>query len=226
MVDGRDHIPTQWAAYCPTIVPPLPGVSLTDEDDLDLRELVKIEGSPEVEEDPSLDQDVILDFDGWSYDALAAQATLTISGDNVQYRDEVTPSSSGGECDVSDPLNWGAPELPGSVCWNYLPIIHADGSLRIQEGGTGQGLLLVDGDLRLYEDFHFYGLVIVKGRVLMEDEASITGGVIAANDGSSGRRTELDDSSSVRYSSCAVSRATPNLGGVGLLPGRFWFEIP
>lgn len=127
---------------------------------------------------------------------------------------------------MSDTLNWGAPELPGSACWTYLPVIHADGTLRIDDGGVGQGLLLVDGDLRLSEDFHFYGVAIVKGRAFLEDAASITGGLIVGNDGSAGQRSELSDSSLVRFSSCAVARATADLAGVELLPGRFWFEIP
>jgi hypothetical protein len=226
MVDGRDHIPTQWASYCPSLGSGVAGVALTDSDDLDLRNDVNLEGSPEVSEDATIGPDVVLNFGGWTYDALVARADLTISGNNVRYRDEIAPSAAGGVCEVSDTLNWGAPGLPGSACWTYLPIIHADGTLRIEDGGVGQGLLLVDGDLRLSEDFHFYGVAIVKGRAFLEDEARITGGLIVGNDGSTGKESELSDSSLVRFSSCAVARATADLAGVELLPGRFWFEIP
>jgi hypothetical protein len=192
---------------------------------LELLGNVDLEGTPEYEADASLGPDVVTSLGSWSYDYVAAQATVLISGNNVRYTDRLAPSASDGACTVTDSLNWGAPESPGSACWDYMPLIHADGTLRIEEGGTGQGLLLVDGDLYLSEDFHFYGLVVVKGRTVLENEAKITGGLIGANRGISGLRTELNDSSSVAYSSCAVGRATAGLAGVERLPGRSWFEI-
>ena len=85
--------------------------------------------------------------------------------------------------------------------------------------------MLVDGDLFVSGDFHFYGLVVVKGRTVLENEAQITGGLIGGNRGISGLRTELNDSSAVVYSSCAVARATGWLAGTEVLPGRSWFEI-
>ncbi len=127
---------------------------------------------------------------------------------------------------MADSLNWGAPAWPGSACWDYLPIVHAGGTLRIEGGGTGQGLLLVDGDLIVSEDFHFHGLVVVKGRTILEDQARITGGVVTGNRGIFGLVSELSDGSSIRYSACAIGRATAGLVDVELLPGRFWFEIP
>ena len=201
------------------------GVTLPDLTDLDIIGDVNLEGSPESEEDSSIGPDAVTTLGSWTYDNVAAQAALSISGNNVRYTDPVTPSASDGECTVTDSLNWGAPESPGSACWDYVPIIHADGTLRIEDGDNGQGLLLVDGDLYLSGDFHFYGLVVVKGRTILDNEAKITGGLIAGNRGISGLRTELNDSSSVQYSACAVARATAGLAGIERLPGRSWFEI-
>jgi len=225
MADGRDHVPMSWAAYCPTPGAAVSGVTLPDLTRLELLGDVDLEGTPESEEDPSIGPDLVTTLGSWTYDYLAAQATLSISGNNVRYTQPVTPSASGGECTVTDSLNWGAPASPGSACWDYLPLIHADGTLRVEDGGSGQGLLLVDGDLYLSEDFHFYGLIVVKGRTVLENEAKITGGLIGANRGISGLRTELNDSSSVQYSSCAVARATAGLAGIERLPGRSWFEV-
>ena len=200
-------------------------MTLPDLTDLDIIGDVNLEGSPESEEDSSIGPDAVTTLGSWTYDNVAAQAALSISGNNVRYTDPVTPSASDGECTVTDSLNWGAPESPGSACWDYVPIIHADGTLRIEDGDNGQGLLLVDGDLYLSGDFHFYGLVVVKGRTILDNEAKITGGLIGGNRGISGLRTELNDSSSVQYSACAVARATAGLAGIERLPGRSWFEI-
>jgi hypothetical protein len=148
-----------------------------------------------------------------------------VTQSNPKYTD-IYPRASGGTCTTSNTRNWGAPELPGSACWSYLPIVWAQNSLRL--GGTGtsaQGILLVDGQLELMDDFHFYGLVVVQGRLTISDRASITGAVLLGNNGNLSQQARVQNQSVIEYSSCAMTRAFPRSSAAAPLPGRHWFEI-
>lgn len=225
-VDGRDHIPAIWAGYCPALSGTIPGVRIDDERNLDLQRNAVVEGSPEVLEDPTLDGSVADVLGSNGYAQLAAGADIVYDARNERLRGTIEPSVRRGECDTSDPQNWGAPGTPGSRCWDYLPVIHAEGNLTIDADGEGQGLLLVDGDLTMDAAFDFYGVIVVKGELTVRGEATVTGGVIVANRDNGRGRSDVREDAFVRYSSCAAARSTGGMGVARFLPGRHWFEVP
>lgn len=224
MVDGKDYMPADWSSFCSTPSIPVSGIVLPETDDLMINGLAIVDGTPDYRRDATVDASLVSVLGDWTYDDLADEATLQISGNYVRYREEVGPSAVGSSCTVADTLNWGDPAAPGMACGNYFPIIHADGTLRIEGGGAGQGILLVDGDLEVEGDFAFHGLVVVRGRAVWEDTSRLYGGLVAGNRGISGVQSVVQDSALVRYSSCAVQRASEGLAGVEVLSGRQWFE--
>lgn len=224
-VDGRDFIPSAWAGTCPTATSALPGVVVSRSRDVILRRNAEVEGSPPIREDRGLGPSVAEVLGGTAYDDLAARADVILPP-GARFRSAIGPQASQGECATSASGNWGAPETPGSVCWNYLPIIHARGDLRIDRGGRGQGILLVDGDLTVRDGFRFYGIVVVKGKTTWRDGSTLTGGIVIGGGSRGNQQSQLRDAARFRYSSCAVARASADLGGTRFLDGRHWFEIP
>jgi len=225
MVDGRDHVPSRWASQCPSPGPGVTGAIVRRTQDLRLQRDATIAGSPEVEYDSSMDGSVTDDIGGTSWDDLVARANWSYTR-NTQFRNEIEPSARDGVCDTSDPNNWGAPEVPSSVCADYAPIIHVDGNLRIDDEGQGQGILLVDGNLDIRDEFRFYGVVVVRGRLVMRDEGLIVGAAIVRGGNGSNGTTQLRNESRIRFSSCAVARVSTGSGETRFLPGRWWFEMP
>jgi hypothetical protein len=203
------------------------GVRIRRLTDLDIDADATVLGTPAAVQDGTLGTGMVDSFAGTTYAALAASANIILTGNNERLSD-VRPRSSGATCTTSNRENWGAPESPGSVCWSYLPIIHARRNLRLDGEGTGQGILLVDGNLVVQDEFHFYGLIVVQGRINVENDSQLRGAILAGNNDVLSQQTRLLDESIVRYSSCALSRVLPpsSAGTVELLPGRHWFEIP
>jgi hypothetical protein len=133
---------------------------------------------------------------------------------------------SDAECFTSSPSNWGAPTDPADPCFDYFPVIHAAGDLRVSGPGRGQGVLLVEGDLEVDGGFEFFGIVIVKGRLRAAGPGvRIVGGVLAFN--SADRTSVIADGAALVYSSCAASRAAraSQLHMPHPLAERAWFEI-
>jgi hypothetical protein len=224
-VDGRDHTPSGWDAYCPAPSGTVAGIRLPRAGDLDLDRDAVVIGSPDVDVDGSIGTDLVRTFAGTTYDALAASANIVLTRSNERL-DNIRPRTWWGACYTSDDENWGAPEVPGSRCWEYLPVIHARGNLTITNGGQGQGILLVDGDLSVEDDFHFYGLVVVRGRADWDDEATLTGALLVGNRDRLNQQSRIRDEAVIEYSSCALARVLPAPAGVRFLPGRYWFEVP
>lgn len=223
--DGRDHVPSEWAGTCPVPDPGVAGVRIERERDLMLQRDATATGNPPVLEDGSIGSDGVDRLGSTTYDALVSAATLTLAR-NARYRNDIRPSARRGVCDTSDDSNWGAPESSGSACWDYLPVIHAAGNLRIDGDGEGQGILLVDGDLTWTGGLDFYGVVVVRGTLVMRGEGTITGGLVVGNRDNGRGNSQIRDDALVRYSSCAVARVSGRASTVRFLPGRHWFEIP
>lgn len=225
-VDGRDHVPYAWAGYCPAVSDALPGVAIDRADAVQLQRGATIEGDPAIAENASLSSSAGTALGGTTYDDLASTANLRFPS-NTRLRGSIRPSARHGECNTADNRNWGAPTTPASACWDYLPVIHAEGNLRIDADGEGQGILLVDGDLTIDAEFEFYGIVVVKGRAILRDEAVITGGLVVANGYLGREESQIREDAQVRFSSCAASRASGSLvSGARFLDGRHWFEVP
>jgi hypothetical protein len=112
-------------------------------------------------------------------------------------------------CGIGDPVNWGDPVNPAGPCGGYFPVIHVPGSLTIQSGGYGQGILLVDGDLDLRGGFAFHGIIIVQGNFETQGSGNrVHGAVMASN--ANFQDQSLVGGSVVQYSSCAVDQAIRN----------------
>jgi len=58
--------------------------------------------------------------------------------------------------------NWGDGINPLGQCASYFPIIHAAGTITLNNT-QGQGILLVDGDLNIQGSYQFFGIVIIQG---------------------------------------------------------------
>ena len=156
-----------------------------------------IEGSPCMEEDADLVDEVFEPFEDDAWDDLVSLATHVLSSDG-------NPGPSldpHGACDVGDPWNWGDPNDPTGPCGAYFPIIHMDRSVKLAGNGQGQGILLVDGDLEIGGTFDFYGIVVIKGAFEARGTPGIGGAVISES------VQNLRGTPDVLYSSCAVRRA-------------------
>lgn len=216
--DGLDDPPGAWAGSCGGTPSDLPGILIADSDDLEENGNPEITGAPPVEEDASIDDS---DFD--VYDELVAIADKRYQGD--QHLSSLAPSTSGGECVTTSPSNWGDPLVPGSACWDYLPIIHVAGDLSLSGGNYGQGILLVDGDLDVSGTFDFFGVIIVLGEADFGGTPRIYGGALVRNGPDGDGTSYLRGNEGIHYSSCAVSRALSQAMAIGPLDGRYWFEI-
>ncbi len=170
--------------------------------------------------DPTINSTNLWEFNGTSYDDLAAMADITLGS----FNGTPGPSVSGGACNISDPTNWGAPEGGSShPCWDYFPIIHITGNGNMK-GGSGQGILLIDGDADWDGgDFTFYGIVMIKGKMGEWDDGPGAYGAVIAH-----KMDRIRDGSFAHYSSCAVDRMLEGLGlgggGASLTP-LSWSEV-
>jgi hypothetical protein len=150
-------------------------------------------------------------FGDVTYADLTRMASIVYNGSaNVNP----APALLGLQCDKTNTSNWGAPTNALHACFTYFPIIHAKGNLSIQSNGRGQGLLLVDGDLDVQGQFAFYGPIVVRGRISVAGTADIFGSVIAYGGGSINSDNTTIGTSVVKYSSCAIKRATQGLEGL------------
>ncbi len=182
-----------------------------------------VDGSPQaVTNDATIDSTIFNNFGGITFDELAAMANFQISG----VQNGLAPTlDAGGRCDTSNLLNWGEPwsATTFGACFNYFPILHAPGDVKLN-GGRGQGTLLVEGDLELAGGVEFYGPVIVKGRV----KSTGTGGHI--NGGIMAGQVDLDPStfsgnSLAQFSSCAIMRALQAAATARPLGERAWTHV-
>lgn len=152
-------------------------------------------------------------FGDVSYADLTRMANIVYNTNAV-----VNPGASllGLQCDKTNTSNWGEPTIATHACFNYFPIIWARGNLSIQSNGHGQGLLLVDGDLSIQGSFAFFGPIVVRGSINVEGTADIFGSVIAYGGGDSqiSIGSSTIGTSIVKYSSCAIKRATQGLEGL------------
>lgn len=222
-VDGADRRPPGWDAFCTAALDDAAGVRIEDQDDLQLQAGGDVDGDPDVLEDGSIGGADFLTIGDRSYADLAADADIRYSG-NTTINSAVGPRVSGGACDTSDPSNWGDPTF-GSICGDYLPVIHVSGNLNLNSIGVGQGILLVDGNLRIDAPFSFTGLVVVLGTVDLRSMSSITGGLMVRGNANGNGQSDIRGPARVLYSACALSRVAGGSPGPRFMAGRHWFDI-
>jgi type II secretory pathway pseudopilin PulG len=223
-VSGVDTDPTGWGGHCSGTSSDVPGVTMPDQSLLDLNGSPILEGSPAVFEDTSISPDEFVDFGDITYTDLAAMADHQIASDQIIT--SVGPqTAAGGECLESSPTNWGDPLNATSACFDYMPIIHVNGDLRISGNGIGQGILLVDGDFEVTGDFEFYGVVVVLGQADFKGSTELHGGLAVRNGVNAGDESYLRGGTTLQYSSCSATRAMGNAVIARPLAGRHWFEV-
>lgn len=224
-VDGTDRAPPTWsAAVCPASPADVAGVTSSNARNVREGRNGDIEGAPPVEEDPSIVPGDFTDLGGGlTYGGLAAAAGSQLVGNQTL---SPAPSLSGGQCDETDPTNWGSPLLPDGPCGDYLPLIHVAGDLRLTGAGQGQGMLLVDGDLTIEQDASFHGVIIVLGTLDMSGAGAVHGGIMVRGNANGSGRSSVGGTAKIQYSSCAVTRAQEAVsGGAGGATEREWFEV-
>jgi hypothetical protein len=217
-VDGADTSPAPWS--CPPDGAPLAGLAATDSSRVDLAGCTAAacaSGDPPIRIAPNTASDVRAERLGD-----VSRAELAALGDELPLPAELTPAprvGGDGMCDDSDVRNLGDPlNALGaeSPCADYAPVRHASGDARIT-GGTGQGFLMVDGDLTIDAGTQFFGAVLVRGTLHLTGGAVVTGIVLAD-------RAIIDESSTVRFSRCALARALRG-AGLPIVPhGPTWTE--
>ncbi len=223
LINGQDTQPPD-ATGCGPVEPTLPGMMITDEDDITYSGCNGcIQGDPDVLEDPTITSENLLQFGDATFDDLKALATKILPAGNYQGIGAV---ESGGVCDFGYDKNFGDPMNAGGACHNYYPMIffEGEGASTTLNTGYGQGVLIVEGDLDVQGGFEFYGPVIVQGRLKTTGQGGhFNGGVIAAN-------VELDPnvilgSAVINFSSCALARALTGSASAGLIAERSWVNL-
>jgi len=227
-VHGEDTDPPGWSAFCSGTLEDAPGILTNDLTDVGYKGDGAVTGDPSVAQaSPPLDDDYFRRFGDLEWDQLVAMADIELPAGNINNTHP--DSTSTGLCltGQSYPTNWGNPLNPGAACGNWFPIIHVNGTGRIQSGGVGQGILLVDGDLDLRGNFVFHGVIIVQGNFETEGSGNrVFGGVMASN--ADFDLQKLVGGSVVTFSSCAASRAVENNAGltrVRPIERRNWVDL-
>jgi hypothetical protein len=226
-VHGEDEVPTGWGPVCPGPLVDKPGIMTDDTTQVSTTGGAEITGAPPMAQDPNIADSTFSQFGGLTWAELTSFANITLGGGTINT---TGPDSTAlGVCRKGQgfPSNWGNPENPGAACANWFPIIHVTGSVSIQSGGVGQGVLLVDQDLDLRGGFRFYGIIIAQGTVGTQGSGNrVYGGIMAGN--ADFDNQSLVGGSVVTNSSCAVSRAilnNPALTRVRPLASRSWVDL-
>ena len=222
-VNGFDVTPTAWAGRCTAPTADMPGIRIFEDGDVTISGNPELDGVPAVLEDATITDDDFTQFGELTYADLAAAADKQVPGGAVL--DEIRPAVADGQCQTSPMNNWGDPIVPGSPCWDYLPIIHVNGDLKMTGNGVGQGVLLIDGDLQITGTFEFYGVVIVQGHADFRGTTDLHGGLLVRNGISADSESYLRGGTTIQYSSCSAARAMMQATVAKPLAGRYWFDV-
>jgi hypothetical protein len=223
-VSGLDLTPTAWGGHCTGPLADLPGISILESDDISVSGSPELEGAPAIQEDATISDDDFTQFGELTYADLAASADKQLPSGLVL--DEIAPSTTGeGACQTSSANNWGDPLVPGSACWDYLPVVHVGGDLKVSGSGYGQGVLLVDGDFQVTGTFDFYGIVIVQGHADFRGTTDLHGGLLVRNGVIADSESYLRGGTTIQYSSCSAARALSQATVAKPLDGRYWFDV-
>jgi hypothetical protein len=152
--------------------------------------------------------------------SLVEEASITLPGGTLAPQ----PSVVAGDCNRTDALNWGD---PGGMtpCRDRYPIVHVRGSATLAAGARGQGILVVDGSLRLEANAQFTGVVIAGNAIEVVGEGAGIVGVAFAGDGDGAGASVIGSGGTIRYASCAVTRATLGSARLARTPVRWWVEL-
>ncbi len=238
VISGRDTVPD--ITGCPVPSDIVAGVRIDDDDSVEYQGgNWDVAGDPAVAEDNNINDSTLTTFGDATFDDLRAMATKMLPGNTLTTAYNVYPKSSGGVCDIADPLNWGEPWEPTNPklsasrpyapgCETYFPIVYIDGDGYVNQQ-RAQGVIIVDGNLTVSGLTRFYGPVIVRGAIVAEGGGNnvphFYGGVIAADMGGAADSTRVAGNAQIHYSSCAVQRALQGSAMGALLRERSWVNL-
>jgi hypothetical protein len=230
VVNGLDTTPPTWAPYCSGVATNDTTGILTNDSSIvsTVGAGSEIAGTPPVEEDSTIVAETFTDFGDMDWAQLTALAAaegknITSVGANINNTGPDTTAT--GRCNETTPTNWGD-TLPSAPCGSYFPLIYHGGSLTVQSGGVGQGVLLVEGNLDLRGDFLFYGIIIVQGSFETQGGTRIMGAVMASNSLTDAQG--YTGSSEITYSRCAIQRSILNnasLSRARPIAERSWVDL-
>ena len=219
-IDGADQIPTGWASCDP----PGPAQAGVRDQGGNVSETgnATVMGVPPVVNDPTINNNTFTTFGGATYASLAAKANLVIPAGNYS----TDPVVTNGQCDNTVLTNWGDGENPNAPCASYFPIIHATGTITLNNT-QGQGILLVDGDLNIQGSYQFFGIVIIQGDLKTAGggttDAHFWGGVMAKNADLSTQ--SLSGRATLNFSSCAILTALQATSPISMMRSRGWAQL-
>jgi len=217
---GVDQIPTGWASCDP----PGPSQAGVRDQGGNVTETgnATVLGTPPVVNDPTINNNTFTTFGGATYASLAARANLVIPAGNYS----TDPVVTNGVCDKNVLTNWGDGENPTAPCGDYWPIIHATGTISLNNT-QGQGILLVDGDLNIQGSYQFFGIVIIQGDLKTAGggttDAHFWGGVMAKNADLSTQ--SLSGKATLNFSSCAILTALQATSPISMMRSRGWAQL-
>lgn len=180
----------------------------------------RVDGSPDTLRDNTLTPGALFDFGAYDWNGVVQMADHSFAGD-TSFGGSRQTLDANGNCDRSDPRNFGSPD-PTHPCYDYFPIIHVAASLDLGGNGYGQGIFIVGQDLNISGPFEFYGLALVGGSLNFAGPVDYYGSALVANgiliQGNNPR---------VRLSRCAAKRATlySRLSKPVAPDSRAWIEL-
>ncbi len=219
-INGSDQIPSGWTS-CDPPGPPQAGVRDQGGNVSETGNAI-VTGTPPVVNDPTINNSTFSQFGTTSYAQLAARATITIPAGNYN----TDPVVTNGVCDKTVLTNWGDGMNPLSACASYWPIIHATGTITLNNT-QGQGILLVDGDLNIQGSYQFFGIVVIQGDLKTSGggstDAHFWGGVMAKNADLSVQN--LSGKATLNFSSCSIQMALQAQSPIGSMRSRGWVQL-
>jgi hypothetical protein len=224
VVNGTDQNPPNWQS-CGPLQPSLAGIRSDQGTTVSTSGSATVIGTPPVRIDASVTDSTFSKFGDLTYTQLAAQANITLPGQN--FSNSIGPVVTNGQCNTAVLTNWGDGASPNGPCSNYFPIIHITGDATIN-GVQGQGILLVDGSLSVQGSFQFFGVTIVQGTLKTTGGGNTDAhfwGATLVHDSVSFGTNQLSGHANINYSSCALLRVLENTSTVAPARARGWVGL-
>ena len=219
-VDGYNSVPDGWGGGdCPNGMPAggneddVVGIRSSTGTGATTPDLENISGFPTqvVANDPTITSETFQNFLDYTYNTLSSQPNVKVLDLDVPYNGVLPVLDGGGDCDKTQPLNFGEPwRGVGTVvaCQDYYPIVHGTGATTyFAAGARGQGILLVDGNLDLVGGFEWAGLIIVRGQMKLTGTGNKITGAILTEGVAIDEAGTVGGNAEIRFSRCAIENA-------------------